>query len=395
MAELFDDLTRILGSGMSRRKAIRMVVGATAGGYLSRFLASAGVASLGWPDQAVAILGLPPSKARAGKVPEFCSEKLCPDGDIPAERQCPGGNECCPDKYVACKGGASGDCCPKEQPQCCFGFNHQNRCCPEKFECCGVPARCCQRPGNVEKCCLDEFGDLICCKLDKNCCCGTPAKCQPKVKLELEAYHTKPLNQIEMGIEDPSGTGIVGISVVVNVNAEVDIPALPPGTTYARVTATRVDQSKPARIVLRACTGCGANGKCCQDGDPVLTTLQIPNGQRRVQDTFADIPKVEHFVTVQNGSPGLQRVWVNVNGLTVGNLQLRDREVRMLDVAREMMPEENLLTLTGEGAPGSSALIVISDVPGIQRAPNALIAPAEILWEPGSWRPGVDLHWGR
>lgn len=406
MPELFDDLTRILGSGMSRREAIRTVLGAAAGGYVSRLLATTGIASLGWPDGAAATIVGVSWAARAGKPTKKCEEKNCPEGDLPKDRICSTpSNSCCPEKYVACMGEDAGLCCPADQPQCCPGFPGQSatRCCPapaKDWECCGLAAKCCDRRGKVEQCCQDERGDLICCLQRDNCCCpdeskpGKPLTCKPRSKLKLEAYHTEPRNQIEMSVRDPSGTGLTRISVVVNVNADVVIPVLRPGSTYARVTATRVDQSKPARVVLQACTACG-KGECCVDGDPVLTTLQIPSGKRSVRDTFADIPKVEHFITVQNGRPGLRRVRVNVNGLAAGSLRLRSREVGMLDIARYMMSKKNIITLTGEGAPGSSALVIISDVPGVQGAPNASILPSAILWEASPWKPDVDLHWGR
>lgn len=199
-------------------------------------------------------------------------------------------------------------------------------------------------------------------------------------------------HQIEMGVRDPAGFGLTGIRVVKSVNAKVDLPtsfaALP---MYVRVTASRIDPKKSAQVILEACNGCA----CCMQGDPVLTTLRIPEGRRRFRETFADIPEIEHYVTVQNGRPGLLRVGINVNGADAGNLSLKFGETRMLDVARFMLPEKNVITLTGEGVPGRSALVLISDVPGLDGNGKAALRPPAIVWEPGPWRPGDNLRWGR
>ena len=37
MSKLFDDVSRILGSPLPRRQAVRLIVGGLAGGYLARW----------------------------------------------------------------------------------------------------------------------------------------------------------------------------------------------------------------------------------------------------------------------------------------------------------------------------------------------------------------------
>jgi hypothetical protein len=214
--------------------------------------------------------------------------------------------------------------------------------------------------------------------------------CTPKPTIQLKAVRSL-VNQIDIGVNDPAGLGLSGIRVTKSVNARVNLPAnFDTHPMYVLVTASRIDPTKSAQVVLEACNGC-----CCVVGDPVLTTLRIPEGRRRFRDTFANIPESEHYLTVQNGRPGLLRLGVNVNGVKAGNLSLRFGETRMLDLVRFMLPEKNIVTLTGEGLPGRSALVLISDVPGLDGAAKAALKSPEILWEPGPWHAGDNPHWGR
>lgn len=119
----------------------------------------------------------------------------------------------------------------------------------------------------------------------------------------------------------------------------------------------------------------------------------VPEGRSRIRKSFSDIPARERYLTIENGRPGLRRLHVNVNGIWVERLRLRRGQVQMLDLAQHMLPEENIVTLVGEGRPGSSALILISDVPGTGDASGA--NPLRIECQPGTWRPGVSMHWGR
>jgi hypothetical protein len=204
--------------------------------------------------------------------------------------------------------------------------------------------------------------------------------------VELDKFLPGPPAQIEIAVTDLSGRGLSSISVVLAVNAAVDIPVLAPGTTFATVTATRIDPNAPGRVVLQAC----AFG--CIVADPVLTELQVSKSGNRAEDSFSEIPAGEHFITLQNGTPGLRKVQVLVNDKPAATRWLRDKNVRTIDVGSSMKPGPNTITLVANGRPGSSALVLISDIPGPDS--GAKIFHPLIAWEPGPVQPGVTLHWG-
>jgi hypothetical protein len=123
------------------------------------------------------------------------------------------------------------------------------------------------------------------------------------------------------------------------------------------VTSTKIDESLPSEVALRATDLAGNVTNC----DPVLTTLALTTG-RRVQQTFTDIPREEHFVTIQNGSPGLKRVEIRVNGKLFEVDSLRANQLRTIDIAGAMVAgRKNTITLVGHGVPGDSAMVLIAD----------------------------------
>jgi hypothetical protein len=93
----------------------------------------------------------------------------------------------------------------------------------------------------------------------------------------------------------------------------------------------------------------------------VITTMEIGQGGSVLQN-FTEIPSYERFVTVQNGVPGLKRLSVMVNGSTYVLEGLCDGETRTVDVGAAMIPgDANTVTLKGEGAAGTSAVVTIGD----------------------------------
>jgi hypothetical protein len=165
--------------------------------------------------------------------------------------------------------------------------------------------------------------------------------------------------QIQITVQDTE-QGIGSIGALVLENALLSIPSFAVGTTSPIiVTATKIDLTRSARVVLQACTP----DECCLEGDPVITTLQLTTG-RWVWQAFTGIPPAEHFVTIQNGNPGLDAVYVVVNGSlrkVVKVDDLGDGEETTLDISSLMHGGDNAVTLIGKGKPGASAVVVISD----------------------------------
>ncbi|HEV7518067.1 MAG TPA: hypothetical protein VGR07_17345, partial [Thermoanaerobaculia bacterium] len=73
MSELFDELTRILGSRLPRRQAIRLIVGGTVGTYLA----------LRWPKMAWAATVSP-------------TEEACTENPVACRKRAGKADQCCP-----------------------------------------------------------------------------------------------------------------------------------------------------------------------------------------------------------------------------------------------------------------------------------------------------------
>ena len=137
-------------------------------------------------------------------------------------------------------------------------------------------------------------------------------------------------------------------------------------------------------VVVTATTVTGCSGTL----DPVVTVLEIPerpvsDGDERpigrfdlsprrarfggVRQAFDGIPEAEHFITIRNGSPGLAGFRAIVNGQGHALSMLKANDDITLDVSASMAGGNNRIILLGYGRPGTSALVVISDVGGRSR----------------------------
>ena len=169
-------------------------------------------------------------------------------------------------------------------------------------------------------------------------------------------------------------------------NATINIPAFTPGTTAAvLVVATKLDPARRSRVQLEVTDVAGNVTQC----DPVLATLRIPEAGGAVRKQFGNIPVQERFLTIQNGAPGLTSLRVRVNGSLYELVALAPDEVRTLDLGSRMRAGANTVVLKGWGAPGASALVLLSD--GVADHPHKRwSAPAAA----GRGIPGQDLTWG-
>jgi hypothetical protein len=162
---------------------------------------------------------------------------------------------------------------------------------------------------------------------------------------------------IEITVQDPDS----GLAEVVHtrlVNAILDIPPFTVGTNDPVVVrATKVNQSQSSTIELRV-TDVAGNITIC---DPVVD-LVVGTAGKPANKSYSGLPAAEHFVTITNGDPGVQRIDVNVNGQTWKLTGIRDNEVRTIDVASAMVAgDDNTISVTAYGRPGGSALLVIAD----------------------------------
>jgi hypothetical protein len=130
------------------------------------------------------------------------------------------------------------------------------------------------------------------------------------------------------------------------------------GTTDEVIfTGTKIDLNQAARVQFRASDLAGNSVLC----DPVMTQL-VRTAGKPIRETYTGIPQEESFITISNGSPGLNNLEVVVNGRRFQVRGLSDGQEVTLDVSPAMIPgDKNIVSLKATGKPGGSALILIRD----------------------------------
>ncbi len=165
---------------------------------------------------------------------------------------------------------------------------------------------------------------------------------------------------IEVTLQDTGpGSGLRSIVVDKSTNATVVVPAFSPGTKNAVVVrAIKINQSLPSTVQLTATDVAGNKTTC----DRVFALLQIRKAGKPVSQTYTGLPQAESKVRIANGSPGVKRVKLVVNGTRFKVWGLADGEVRFLDVSAAMRAgNANTITVTARGKRGGSVVVIISD----------------------------------
>jgi hypothetical protein len=163
-----------------------------------------------------------------------------------------------------------------------------------------------------------------------------------------------------------NGSGLASLVVTLSDNADTVVPPFTVGTTDpVSVTSTKIDQTRRARIEIRA-TDVAGNVAIC---DPVHMLFQRGSGQPP-KDVITDVPKAENKVTIRNGKPGFNRIELLVNGVKYRITGLRNGEQRTVDISHLMVYDKNTISLMGRG-PGSSWAEVIVWDGGVGKAARA------------------------
>jgi hypothetical protein len=133
-------------------------------------------------------------------------------------------------------------------------------------------------------------------------------------------------------------------------------PVFIPGTTTAVVVWTQAtNPGLPTGANLWVTDLCG-NVKFYDPVSLKLTKTGI--GMETV--TVTGIPRVEHFVDVENGNPGLNYLRISVNGQEVWSGRVSDGQKGTLNIGPAMNPgNNNTITFDFRGQPGDSAGIFI------------------------------------
>jgi hypothetical protein len=173
----------------------------------------------------------------------------------------------------------------------------------------------------------------------------------------LTAVIPGPPMQIQITAQD-TGSGLASIAAKNIINATLTFFPFTQGATSPVVlTATKIDQNLSAQVELQVSDVVGNITTC----DPVIMLVVREKGEPE-SETVAGVPEAEHFVTIQNGDPGLKNLRVTVNGTQFQIAGLRDGEERTVDVASAMVEGgNNTFILTALGKPGTSATVVIHD----------------------------------
>ena len=179
------------------------------------------------------------------------------------------------------------------------------------------------------------------------------------------------------------GSGIVRLLVTTNLNKNFNmtITPTPAGTTFLpavpsqpwpmptgsiitfpqgvtsliKVTAVRINSKVSAQLTIKATDAVGRSVTC----DPVETTVVKLKHDAGVQ-TFNNLPFAEHFITIENGKPGLRGFDIVVNNEEFKVRSLDDKEVRTLNVRSAMKRgNKNTITLIPRGKNGESADVTI------------------------------------
>ncbi|HEX9944551.1 MAG TPA: hypothetical protein VGG03_21275 [Thermoanaerobaculia bacterium] len=154
-----------------------------------------------------------------------------------------------------------------------------------------------------------------------------------------------------------TGSGLVSLVVTLSENADTVVPPFIPGTTEpVVVTSTKIDQTKRARIEIRATDGAGNVAIC----DPIHVVFERGSG-RPLRDVFVDVPRAEDKVTIRNGKPGFTRVEIRVNGILFRVTGLKRGEERTVDISSAMVFERNTISIVGRGPKASWAETIIWD----------------------------------
>src|SRR6185503_3008592 len=137
-----------------------------------------------------------------------------------------------------------------------------------------------------------------------------------------------PPYKVTMTFKD-AGSGIMSLEIWDDVNMDIVVPTFAaPSHGPLVATGTRIDPRKSAWMTIKATDFFGNEMWC----DPVATTVTRLRHDKGTQ-TFTGLPQAEHFVTVENDSPGLRRLDVIVNGETFRIRKLDDYEIALIDVA--------------------------------------------------------------
>jgi hypothetical protein len=177
-----------------------------------------------------------------------------------------------------------------------------------------------------------------------------------RVKCPITLNEPGPPARVEVTFSD-GGTGISELVVTKSENADSVVPPFTPGTKDLVVmSSTKIDQTKRARVEVRASDLAGNVALC----DPILGFISRGDDKAEVQ-TYDDVPREEHVLTIYNGKSGFKKLEVTVNGKALKLKDLDDGETRSIDLAKAMHPGDNTVSFKASGKKGATLNLMLWD----------------------------------
>jgi uncharacterized delta-60 repeat protein len=140
-----------------------------------------------------------------------------------------------------------------------------------------------------------------------------------------------------------------------------------PSLASRGLRVVKLAPSLAARVELRI-VDCSGNSLLT---DPVLDNLKVP--KRQVKRVFRNLPAAEHYLRLENGTPGLTELKLWVNGRRAHAGLLTDGEILRLDLAPWMRAgSRNVVRLVASGPTGATASLLIGDAALAGGAPRAV-----------------------
>lgn len=228
--------------------------------------------------------------------------------------------------------------------------------------------------------------------------------CAPTPVPDLAFIHPGSItNAVEMTFTNASGLRFAGASTMSNVSITADaydeqdqllagsLPidnlantGLPPGTTLAIITATKVNSGQTSRVnafVLNACA-------VASSSDPLLASLRI-DASGAARAALDSVPVQEHFWTFINDSPGLSTLEIWVNGDLAIRESLEPGTTHTGDLATAFhATDDNSVLLIASGPPGGHADFALSDMAMTPVIPAAASPVLRVERSPG----GMELR---
>jgi hypothetical protein len=161
----------------------------------------------------------------------------------------------------------------------------------------------------------------------------------------------------EVTVQDPE-VGLSAIRVITQTNMSVIVPVFTPGTRDPQVVkATQVNKVLSTVLAIEITNSNGEILTC----DPAAT-LAVREKGRPVSETFNNVLHDEGTLRLSNGTPGLKRLEVTVNGILFVMDNLTDGEVRYLNILSALKStDDNVVTLKASGVSGASGDVLIWD----------------------------------